>query len=94
MPGRNRFRRWRSLSDLGRSALALVVGTNPAFAFDSQPASMMEEINSLASGLRHHELFGIAFSFGLLIFSLTTAALHVKAQIGLGALRAGDAGGH
>jgi signal transduction histidine kinase len=43
---------------------------------------MMEAINSLAIGLRHHEVFGIAFSFGLLIFSVTTAALHVRARSG------------
>jgi signal transduction histidine kinase len=31
-------------------------------------------------GTRHHELFGMAFSFGLLIFAVTTAVLHVRAR--------------
>src|SRR5262245_43061824 len=80
MPARSALRRWRS----SPSRLAGLLSITAVRAQTSVPATAVPEpfhdMMSVLVNLRHHELFGLALTSGLLIFAITTAILHVRAR--------------
>jgi signal transduction histidine kinase len=77
MPGRSGVRRWRL--SLGAASSFLVTGAAAQTEKPVAEAGLNELITALLE-LKHHQLFSTAFVFGMMIFSLTIAILHVRAR--------------
>ncbi|MDQ0468133.1 sensor histidine kinase [Labrys wisconsinensis] len=73
----------RPAAPLGAIGLTLVTATGALAQASAEPAPAgptLRDVLAVFVGIKHQDLFGISFFFGLLVFTITVAIFHIRAR--------------